>query len=134
MTSDSSVAKQYSDYARQIQETLDELQHMQETPRLVTSPDEREALERAIRQRTARLGSVLVGYHRQQALDTAPVQAGPGQRVSQWPKLLKNDGRVKVWVRTSQGLMVPVWVTYYRRKGQRRAGKRYAGVYAGLVL
>ena len=52
MTSDSGVAKQYSDYARQIQETLDELQHMQETPRLVTSPDEREALERAIRQRT----------------------------------------------------------------------------------
>ena len=51
MTSDSGVAKQYSDYARQIQETLDELQHMQETPRLVTSPDEREALEREMRQR-----------------------------------------------------------------------------------
>jgi hypothetical protein len=33
-----------------------------------------------------------------------------------------------------QGLAVPVWVTYYRRKGQRRAGKRYAGVDAGLVL
>ena len=134
MTSDSSVAKQYSDYARQIQETLDELQHMQKTPRLVTSPDEREALERAIRQRTDLLGSLLVGYHIQQALDSAPLPAEQVQLVSQWPKLLKNDGRVKVWVRTSQGLMVPVWVTYYRRKGQRRAGKRYAGVYAGLVL
>jgi len=134
MTSDSGVAKQYSDYARQIQETLDELQHMQETPRLVTSPDEREALERAIRQRTDLLGSLLVGYHIQQALDSAPLPAEQVQLVSQWPKLLKNDGRVKVWVRTSQGLMVPVWVTYYRRKGQRRAGKRYAGVYAGLVL
>jgi hypothetical protein len=54
MTSDSGVAKQYSDYARQIQETLDELQHMQETPRLVTSPDELEALEREIRQRGSR--------------------------------------------------------------------------------
>ena len=29
---------------------------------------------------------------------------------------------------------MPVWVTYYRRKGQRRAGRRYAGLYAGLVL
>ena len=96
---------------------------MQETPRLVTSPDEREALERAIRQRTDLLGSLLVGYHIQQALDSAPLQAEQVQLVSQWPKLLKNDGRVKVWVRTSQGLMVPVWVTYYRRKGQRRAGK-----------
>src|SRR2546423_10752921 len=61
MTSDSGVAKQYSDYARQIQETLDERQHMQETSRLVTSPDEREALEREIRQRTDLLGSLLVG-------------------------------------------------------------------------
>ncbi len=134
MTSDSGVAKQYSDDARQIQEILDELQHMQETPRLVTSPDEREALAREIRQRTDLLGSLLVGYHIQQDLDSAPLQAEQVQLVSQWPKLLKNDGRVKVWVRTSQGLMVPVWVTYYRRKGQRRAGKRYAGVYAGLVL
>ena len=134
MTSDSGVAKQYSDYARQIQETLDALPHMQETPRLVTSPDEREALEREIRQRTDLLGSLLVGYHIQQALDSAPLQAEQVQLVSQWPKLLKNDGRVKVWVRTSQGLLVPVWVTYYHRQGQRRAGKRYAGVYAGLVL
>ena len=75
MTSDSGVAKQYSDYARQIQETLDELQHMQETPRLVTSPDEREALEREMRQRTDLLGSLLGGYHIQQALDSAPLQA-----------------------------------------------------------
>ncbi len=37
-------------------------------------------------------------------------------------------------VRTAQGDTVPVRVTYYRRKGQRRAGKRSAGVYAGLVV
>ena len=107
---------------------------MQETPRLVTNPDEREALEREIRQRTDRLGSLLVGYHMQQALDAAPLQAEQAQLVSQWPKLLKNDGRVNVWIRTAQGLAVPVWVTYYRRKGQRRAGTRDAGVYAGLIL
>jgi hypothetical protein len=32
------------------------------------------------------------------------------------------------------GHSVAVWVPYDRRKGQRRAGKRSAGVYAGLVL
>jgi hypothetical protein len=37
-------------------------------------------------------------------------------------------------VRTAQGHTVPVWATYDRRKGQRRASKRSAGVYAGLVL
>src|SRR6266851_10191657 len=134
MTSDSGLICQETEYARHIQEILDELHQMQQPPRLVTSPDALEALERAIRQRTDLLGSLLVGYHIQQALDSAPLPAEQVQLVSQWPKLLKNDGRVKVWVRTSQGLMVPVWVTYYRRKGQRRAGKRYAGVYAGLVL
>jgi hypothetical protein len=44
--------------------------------------------------------------------------------VRQWPKPLKNDGRIRVGIRTAQGHTVPVWVTYYRRKGQRRTGKR----------
>jgi len=38
------------------------------TAQAVTSPQELEALERDIRQRTDRLGSLLVGYHMQQAL------------------------------------------------------------------
>jgi hypothetical protein len=134
MTSDSGLASQDTDYVRHIQAVLDELQQMQQTPRLVTSPEELEALEREIRQRTDRLGSLLVGSHLQQALDSAALQAEQEQLVRQWPKPLKNDGKVKVMIRTAQGLAVPVRVTYYRRKGQRRAGKRSAGVYAGLVL
>lgn len=134
MTSDSGLPSQDTDYARHIQEVLHELRQMQQTPRLVTSPDDLEALEREIRQRTDRLGSLLVGYHMQQALDSAALQAEQAQLVSHWPKPLKNDGKGTVMVRTAQGLAVPVRVTYYRRKGQRRAGKRYAGVYAGLVV
>src|SRR5215472_10884740 len=134
MTSDSGLISQDSDYAGRIQEILNELRQMQQTPRLVTSPEELEALEREIRQRTDRLGSLLVGSHLQQALDAAALQAEQEQLVRQWPKPLKNDGKVKVMIRTAQGLAVPVRVTYYRRKGQRRAGKRSAGVYAGLVL
>jgi hypothetical protein len=107
---------------------------MQQSPPLVTSPDELEALEREIRQRTDRLGSLVVGQHLQQALDSDAFQAEQEQLVRQWPKPLKNDGKVTVMVRTVQGLAVPVRLTYYRRQGQRRAGKRDAGVYAGLVL
>jgi hypothetical protein len=91
-------------------------------------------LEREIRHRTDRLGSLLVGYHMQQALDSVALQAEQERLVRHWPKPLKNDGKVKVLVRTAQGHTVPVWVTYYRRKAQRRAGKRDAGVYAGLVV
>jgi hypothetical protein len=87
-----------------------------------------------MRQRTDPLGSFLVGYHLQQALDSAALQAAQEQLVHHGPKPLKNDGQVKVRVRTAQGDTVPVGVTYDRRKGQRRAGKRSTGVYAGLVV
>src|SRR5206468_9900207 len=129
MTSDAGVTSQDTDYAKHIQEVLDELHQMQQIPRLVTSPDALEALEREIRQRTDRLGSLLVGHHLQHALDSAVLQAEQERLVRQWPKSLKSDGKVKVRVRTAQGHTVPVWATYYRRKGQRRAGKRSAGVY-----
>jgi len=134
MMSDSGLSSQESDYASDIQAVLNELRQMQQTPQLVTSPEELEALEREIRQRTDRLGSFLVGHHMQHALDAAALQAEQERLVRQWPKALKSDGKVQVRVRTAQGYTVPVWVIYYRRKGQRRAGKRSAGVYAGLVV
>ena len=134
MTSDSGLSSQESDYPQARQEVLDELHQMQHTPRLVTNPDALETLERAMRQRTDPLGSFLIGSQRQQALDAAALQAAQAQLVSQWPKPLKNDGKVQVRVRTAQGLAVPVWVAYDRRKGPRRAGKRSAGVSVGLML
>ena len=134
MTSDSGLASQDTDYAREIQEALDELHQMQQAPRLVTSPEELEALERHIRQGTDRLGSLLVGYHLQQALDSPALQAEQDLLVSHRPTPLKSDGKVQVRIRTAQGHTVAVWTTYYRRKGQRRAGKRYRGAYTGLIL
>lgn len=134
MTSDPGVMRQDSDYASQIQEALDELQQMQEAPRVVTNPEELDALERDIRGRTDRLSSLLLGLHLQHSLDAEDLRVEQDLLVSHWSKPLKNDGRVQVWVRTTGGYSVPVWVTYYRRKGQRRGGKRYAGLYAGLVL
>jgi hypothetical protein len=128
MTSDAGCNSQGMDYARRIQEVLDELRQMQQPPQLVTSLTELEAFEREIRQRTNRLGSLLVGQHLQQALDADTFQAEQAQLVRQWPKPLKNDGKVTVMVRTVQGLAVPVRLTYYRRQGQKRAGNRDAGV------
>ena len=126
MASESGLPRQDSAYARDIQEVLNELCQMQQIPRLVTSREELETLEREIRQRTDRLGSLLIGHHLQQALDSATLQALQEQLVRQRPKPLKNDGKGKVLMRTAQGLAVPIWVTYYRRKGQRRAGQRSA--------
>jgi len=134
MTSELGLTSQDTDNARHIQEILNELRQMQQTPRPVTSPDDLEALEREIRQGTDHLGSLLVGHHLQQALDATALRAEQAQLVSPWPKTVKNDGKVEVRIRTAPGYTVPVWVTYYHRKGQRRAGKRDAGVDAGLGL
>jgi hypothetical protein len=134
MTSDPGVVCQDSDYAMQIQEALDELQQMQAAPRVVTNPEDLAALERELRGRTDRLSSLLLGLHLQHSLASEDLKGEQDLLVSHWPKPLKNDGRVQVWVRTVGGYRVPVWVTYYRRKGPRRAGKRDAGLYAGLVL
>jgi hypothetical protein len=58
MTSDPGLACQNSDCAAQIQEALDELQQMQETPRVVSNPEDLDALERDLRWRTDRLSSL----------------------------------------------------------------------------
>jgi len=104
--SDSGSTRQDTDYTRDIQEAFHALHQLQQTPRLVTSPDELETLEREIRQRTDRLGSLLVGHHLQRALDSTALQAAQEQLVRQWPKPLKNDGRGKVGIRTAHGMAV----------------------------
>jgi len=107
---------------------------MPQSPQLVTSPEEREALAREMRRCTDRLGSLVVGHHLQESLDAANLQMEPDLLGSHGPKALKNDGKVPVTIRTAQGPDVRVAVTYDRCKGQRRAGRRYAGGYAGVVL
>jgi hypothetical protein len=120
--------------ARHLQKILDELGQIQPPPRLVRSPEDLEALAHERRQRTDHLGRLWGGSQLQQALEAVAWQVEQERLVSQWPQSLKNDGRVQVRGRTAQGPTVPVWVTSYRRQGQRRAGKRDAGVSADLVL
>ena len=58
MTSEAGLTSPDIDYTRHRQEVLNELRQMEQTPRLVSSPDELEAVERESRQRTDRLGSL----------------------------------------------------------------------------
>jgi hypothetical protein len=112
MTSDAGLIGQHTDYPQAIQELLDQLHQMLPTPQLATNPDELEALECDIRHHTDRLGSLLVGYHLQASLDSDALEVEQDLLVSHWPKPLQNDGKVRVWVRTAQGVAVPVRVTY----------------------
>lgn len=134
MTRDSGLMSQHTADPQAIQELLDQLSQRPQTPQLAPPPDALEALERDIRHHTDRLGSLFVGHPLQASLDSEALQGAQDLLGSHWPKPLQNDGQVTVWVRTAQGMAVPVRVTDDRRQGTRRAGKRYAGVYAGLVL
>lgn len=134
MVGDSGISIDSTEALEPIQELLAELQHLAYHPRIVSSAEELEALERDLRQLTDRLGALLVGRHIEQALESDVLQAEEAALVQGWPKPLKNDGKETVMIRTGQGVAVAVRATYYRRKGTRRAGKRYRGVYAGLVL
>ena len=58
MTSDAGLTSQDSDDPMAIQAVLDELHQLQQSPRLVTSPEELEALEHASRQHTDHLAGV----------------------------------------------------------------------------
>ena len=46
----------------------------------------------------------------------------------------KNEGFIAVSLDTMSGLTIEVQARYYRRSCDKRNGKRYKGVYAGLIL
>ena len=75
MSHNSGLASQDSDYPTQIQALLDELQQMQESPQLGTTPKELEDFKREVRQHTSPLDSLLVGHHLEQAFASPELQA-----------------------------------------------------------
>ena len=47
---------------------------------------------------------------------------------------MKSEGRKSVQVQTRGGVTIEIFPRYYRRSCDRRKGKRYKGMYAGLLL
>lgn len=47
---------------------------------------------------------------------------------------MKSEGRQSVRIQTRGGITIELFPRYYRRSCDRRKGKRYKGVYAGLLL
>ena len=114
--------------ARHLQAVLAELGQRPQPPRLVTSPEALAALEHAMRQRTAHLGSLLVGAQMQRAVAAAVLPAAQERWGRPWPQPLQHNGQVRVRSRTAPGRAGPGRGTSSRRQGQRRAGQRSAGV------
>lgn len=118
----------------EIQEIYIKLSLIRKNERLVTTPEELEALEQEIRTLTDQLASLILGQKIQESLDSDESHEAEKTLVKSWPIRLKNEGKIDVNIRTSPGFIVKISTRYYRRSCDRRNGKHSKGVYAGLVL
>ena len=80
-------------YERQIEEIQQEISLLQKNRRIVTTPQELEALEREIRALTERLGNALLGEKVQASLDSDELSKAEQALVEQHPKRLKSEGK-----------------------------------------
>jgi hypothetical protein len=123
-----------SDYELEIEKVYEQLAQLQQEVRIVTNAEELEELERDVRQLTDQLGSLLLGQKVQASLDAPEGEEAEKELVQSIPKRLKSEGKKRVYIETSFGYKIPVWVRYYRRNCDRKRKKGKAGLYAGLVL
>lgn len=82
-----------SPYARQIEQIQQELAALQESRRIVTTPQGLAELEREIRSLTDRLGNALLGQKVQASLDSDELSEAEQQLVKRHPKRLKSEGK-----------------------------------------
>src|SRR5919109_3494103 len=118
----------------QRQEVYGRLQGLEQERRRVHTPEGLEALEREIRGYTDQLCALLLEMHLQASLDSEEQQEKEEELIRSWPGRLRSDGYERVRIFTLGGFWITVRVRYSCRACDRRSGKRYKGVYGGLVL
>jgi hypothetical protein len=133
MNNDRGKAEYVENYTKR-QEVYERLRKLEQERRRVHTPEELEALEREIRGYTDQLGAWLLELHRQASLDCEEHQQKEEELIRSWPGRLKSDGYERVRIVTLGGVGITVRARYYCRACDRRSGKRYKGVYGGLVL
>lgn len=97
-------------------------------------PEALEQLERSLKEAMDHLTALLLQKHLQVSLDTNEAKMREIELTKSCPGRLKNEGLVDVWLYTMGGFLIRVQARYYRRSCDRRSGKRYHGIYAGLIL
>jgi hypothetical protein len=131
----------------EIQAAYKRIEELELTPQHIKSPEALEHLERSLREAMENLTALLLQKHLQASLDTNEAKAREVELIKPCSGGLKNEGLVPVWLYTMSGLLIQVEASrikffekklyprrYYRRSCDRRKGKRYRGIYAGLIL
>jgi hypothetical protein len=122
------------DYEEEQENALHALEQFIQENQIVTGPEELEALERNLSELLDQFHAVIVGDVLQRSIESEPVKEAVAELIECHPKKLKNQGTVRVMVRTASGILVPVWVSYYCRKCDGRKKRRQKGLYGALAI
>ena len=111
-----------------------QLQTYQKKVKLVCTPEGLEDYEKEICLLTQKLQGLLIGKSLQESLNSAKNEEKQRELINAYPFKLISEGYKTVKVKTINGTVIELKVRYYRRKSNRRKGKRYPIVYAGLIV
>ncbi len=93
-----------------------------------------ETLEKDILKITGGLATHMIASRWQAQLDSEAPQAQEKEVIDALPGNLRDEGLETVNIRTATGLTIPLKLRYYRRRCDKKPGKRHKGVYPVFLV
>lgn len=117
-----------------IQAAYEQIWELEQTKQHIDTPESLEQLERSLLEATNNLTALILQKHLQASLDAPANKDKENELVKTCKGKYKNEGFITVSLDTMSGVTIEVQARYYRRSCDKRNGKRYKGIYAGLNL
>ena len=128
------MSNEKRDECKKKQKVMEEIEELQRKKIIVVNAEEIEELEKEIQGLMDRLGACILEQKVQESLESREMQDEEAGLIKNHPKRWKSEGMREVSVKTSFGVEIELQTRYYRQKGQRKRGRRYKGMYAGLIM
>ena len=128
------MSNEKRDECEKKQKVMKEIEELQGKKIIVGNTEELEELEKEIQGLMDRLGACILEQKVQESLESSEMQDEEEGLIKNHPKRWKSEGMREVSIKTSFGVDIELQPRYYRQKGQRKRGRRYKGMYAGLIM
>ena len=115
------------------QSVIEEIEELRGKKIIVSNAEELEELEKKIQRLMSRLGACILQEKLQESLESEEMEKEEVALIKNHPKRWKSEGMKEVTIKTSFGVDIELKTRYYRQKGQRKRGRRYKGMYVGLI-
>lgn len=117
-----------------IQAAYEKIWELEQTQQHIDTPEALEQLERSLQEATDNLTALILQKHLQASLDTPANKEKENELVKTCKGKFKSEGFIPILIYTMSGVAIEIKARYYRRSCDRHNGKRYKGIYAGLIL